>query len=164
MRQALIRFFNFSKNSSILIKRIFLNKTHNVFFQFARYFVVGAIAFLFDFSALYLLTRIRFFLYYYIFAAAIAFIIGVTVNYFLSIRWVFARKKVKNKIIEFIIFAFIGLVGLFINILLIWLFTENIFVNFMPITMKQVRILISKVIATLAVYLWNFTIKKIVLF
>ena len=89
--------------------------------QFLRYVVVGGIAFLFDFFFLYIFTssmRIH-----YLISAAIAFLIGLTVNYLLSIFWVFDKRTMENRTVEFLIFATIGLVGLGLNEGFMWLFT-----------------------------------------
>lgn len=80
---------------------------------FARYFVVGGAAFIADSGVIYVLTEI--FSIYYLTSAAIGFVIGVVVNYLLSILWVFDNRKLENNYWAFTIFAFIGICGLLIN-------------------------------------------------
>jgi len=124
----------------------------NVFIQLFRYGFVGGTAFVVDFSVLYVLTR--FAGLYYLLSAAIAFIIGLAVNYLLSISWVFNRRKVNNRFSELFIFTVIGIVGLLLTSLLMWLFTEQ----------AGLFYLISKIITTAIVLIWNFTARKLILF
>ncbi len=133
-------------------QRLFVNKTDSIFIQFFRYFFVGGFAFVVDFSLLWLLTDIIKF--NYLFSAALAFIAGLFVNYIISILWIFTGKGLKNKKVEFGIFALIGVVGLLFNELFIWLFTE----------IAGFYYLISKVFSTAIVYFWNFFARKYILY
>lgn len=131
----------------------FRNKnTLNIFHQFFKYIIVGAMAFITDFIVLFILTD--FFGFYYIFSASIAFIIGLMVNYYLSINWVFNKRNLSNKWIEFQIFAIIGIIGLFLNAFLIWILTDCIGFYY----------LYSKIITAILILFWNFTARKIILF
>ena len=94
------------KNVDFLLKK----STDKIGIQFFRYIFVGGAAFLVDFVSLYLLTD--FLGVYYLTSAAIAFILGLIVNYFLSTYWVFNKRKLDNLTFEFGIFAIIGIVGL----------------------------------------------------
>ena len=114
--------------------------------------MVGAIAFAFDFTSLFALTQ--FGGVHYLVAAGIAFLIGLSINYALSIKWVFNRRSIQDKRMEFLLFALIGLAGLGLNELLIWLFTE----------IARFHYLASKIISTMFVYLWNFFARKYSLF
>ncbi|HNY15391.1 MAG TPA: GtrA family protein [Bacteroidales bacterium] len=137
---------------SELFIRIFREKTDNTLFQLIRYTFVGGFAFIVDFGTLFLLTE---YLYlHYLVSAAIAFILGLVTNYFLSIGWVFTRHTVSDKRIEFIVFALIGLVGLGLNELFLWLFTD----------LAGMYYLISKILTAVLVYLWNFFVRKLILF
>lgn len=130
-----------------------INKnTGNIFHQFFRYIIVGAIAFIADLTSLFILTDV--FGFYYIISASIAFVIGLMINYYLSIKWVFSKRNLSNKWIEFQIFAIIGIVGLFLNALLIWIFTD--YIGFFY--------LYSKIITAILILFWNFTARKIILF
>jgi putative flippase GtrA len=123
-----------------------------LFQQLRRYTLVGAIAFAFDFTSLFALTR--FGGVHYLVAAGIAFLIGLSINYALSIKWVFNRRTIVDKRVEFLLFVVIGLVGLGLNELLIWIFTE----------MARFHYLASKILSTVFVYLWNFFARKYSLF
>ena len=133
-------------------QKLFLNKTDSIFIQFFRYFFVGGFAFVVDFSLLWLLTdtiKLN-----YLTSAALAFTAGLFVNYIISISWIFTGKGLKNKKVEFGIFALIGVVGLLFNELFIWLFTE----------IAGFYYLLSKVFSTAIVYFWNFLARKYILY
>ncbi len=137
---------------SELFIRIFREKTDNTLFQLIRYTFVGGFAFIVDFGTLFLLTE--YLNLHYLISAAIAFILGLVTNYFLSIGWVFTRHSVSDKRIEFIVFALIGLAGLGLNELFLWLFTD----------LAGMYYLISKILTAVLVYLWNFFVRKLILF
>ena len=137
---------------SSLINSVFRGKTDNTFFQLIRYTFVGGLAFLVDFGTLYLLTD--FFHLHYLISAGIAFILGLITNYLFSIRWVFTTRNIRSKKIEFLIFAIIGLAGLGLNELFLWIFTDLLGIYY----------LLSKILTTILVYLWNFFARKFILF
>ena len=106
-----------------LSQKLLKDQTDKTKIQMFRYLFVGGAAFLVDFVALYILTD--FFGIYYLISAAIAFILGLITNYFMSISWVFNKRKLKNRHFEFGVFAAIGLVGLGLNEVFIWFFTQE---------------------------------------
>jgi len=117
-----------------------------------RYIFIGGIAFIVDYSLLYILTEeLKF---YYIFSSFISFVAGLIVNYILSIKFVFEKRKMKNKKLEFIYFSLIGIGGILINQFLMWFFTEKIGLFYMY----------SKLLSVAMVFLWNFSIRKYFLF
>jgi putative flippase GtrA len=120
--------------------------------QFFRYIFVGGVAFIVDFTSLYVLTD--FFGIYYLYSAAAAFILGLVVNYFISISWVFNKRKLNSKTIEFSVFAMIGIVGLGLNEIFIWFFTDEL----------NLFYLVSKILAAIIILFWNFFARKITLF
>jgi putative flippase GtrA len=134
------------------IDDLFRNRTDSTLIQFFRYMFVGGIAFLLDFSSLSLLTE--FLRIHYLVSAALAFVLGLTVNYVLSVYWVFASRRVASAWVEYLIFGSIGVIGLGMNELFIWFFTERI----------RFHYLFSKIISTVFVYFWNFFARKITLF
>lgn len=135
-----------------MIKKIFKEKTHSTFIQFFRYGIVGGIAWCVDYGILALFTEV--FKVYYLISGVIGFCIGLVVNYILSIIWVFPVKMMENKFLEFAVFGVIGGIGLGLLTLLFWFFTNILSIHY----------LISKVIATVFVLLWNFLARKYVLF
>jgi putative flippase GtrA len=135
-----------------LFSQLFVEKTSNSFIQFFRYFFVGGTAFAVDFLLLAFLTEIAGI--NYLLSAAISFIAGLICNYFLSIKWVFNERKLSSPWIEFFLFGIIGLIGLGLNVVIIWFFTEKISVYY----------LYSKIIATVIIFFWNFFARKLALF
>lgn len=144
--------------------KLFFRETDHILVQFFRYTFVGGAAFLIDFTILFLLTTTSFFTHYYLLAATISFIAGLCLNYALSVRWVFNKRNIQNQKLEFILFAVIGLIGLLLNAFFIWFFTEIAFIRFIPVESKQLRIVLSKILSTGFVYIWNFTARKFLLF
>ena len=134
------------------IQSVFKGSTNSTLIQLFRYTLVGGSAFLVDFGTLVILTE--YFNIHYLVSAAAAFLFGLTTNYFLSVRWVFNIRAKKNRWLEFFLFSLIGLVGLGLNELFLWVFTDIFMIYY----------LLSKIITTGIVYFWNFFARKIVLF
>lgn len=135
-----------------LIQKAFIEKTDNWFIQLFRYFFVGGFAFLVDYGLLVLLTEV--FGLHYLVSATISFLAGLVVNYLLSTSWIFRKSTLENKWAEFLIFAVIGVVGLGLNNLLLYLFTDKLHIHYM----------ISKLLTTAIVMIWNFGARKVILF
>ncbi len=135
-----------------MLSQLLTIKTDNTYIQLFRYTFVGCIAFICDFSVLYLLTE--FFMFHYLVSAALAFLLGLTVNYILSVNWVFNSRSLENRYAEFVVYSLIGVAGLALNELIIWGFTEYFMVHYLG----------SKIISTVIVYVFNFTVRKSLLF
>jgi len=125
------------------------DKTSN---QLFKYGFVGGIAYSVDFGSLFFLTEV--FKIHYLISAAIAFILGLLINYALSIFLVFPKRTLTDKRVEFLLFSIIGLVGLGLNEVIIWFFTE----------LTHFHYLISKMLSTVVVFFWNFFARKKLLF
>lgn len=132
--------------------KLLKEKTGNKLIQLFRYCITGGTAAIVDFSSLYILTELI--NIHYLISAIIAFIFGLTTNYILSIFWVFNKRRLKSRFLEFVIFSIIGIVGLGLNELIIWYFTEYIHFHYM----------MSKMLSTVVVVSWNFYGKKNILF
>ena len=139
-------------NPTDKFKKIFYGASDKLLIQFVRYFFVGGFAFIVDFGLLYILTEYAGL--HYLLSATLSFIAGLVVNYIISCIWVFNNSKFRNRIVEFLFFAAIGVVGLGFNDLLIWLFTDCIGTHYM----------FSKIVAAAMVYLWNFFARKYLVF
>ncbi len=135
-----------------LFQKLFYGTTDKLLVQFVRYFFVGGFAFVVDFGLLYILTEYAGL--HYLLSATLSFIVGLLVNYIISCIWVFNNSKFKSRIVEFLFFAAIGVVGLGLNDFFIWLFTDCIGTHYM----------FSKIVATALVYLWNFFARKYLVF
>ena len=135
-----------------LLRALLLEPTDSTLVQLFRYTFVGGVAFLCDFGALYALTE--FAGLYYLISATLSFLLGLSVNYALSVFWVFNRHALRSRWVEFGIFAAVGLVGLGLNALIMWLLTDLVGMYY----------LLSKVGSTILVFLWNFAVRKASLF
>ncbi|MGI6219090.1 MAG: GtrA family protein [Bacteroidaceae bacterium] len=135
-----------------VLKKSLLESTDNIFIQLFRYTFVGGAAFAVDFLLLVGLTELCGL--HYLVSATISFIAGLLVNYFISKAWVFSQSRVKQKGIEFLIFALIGVVGLALNTLLLKFITETVGLHYT----------LSKIITAAIVYLYNFLARKYLLF
>jgi len=134
------------------LDKLIKNQTNRTHIQFFRYIFVGGAAFIVDFASLFIFTD--FFGFYYLISAAIAFTLGLMANYALSISWVFNKRAIDNVWSEFMIFAVIGVVGLILNEIFIWFFTDYISIYY----------LVSKIIAAALILFWNFFARKFTLF
>ena len=146
------------KEFLILLKRfdfknIFISPTKNVVIQFFRYLFIGGIATIVDWSILFILTEFIFI--HYLLSAIIAFIAGLIINFILSKLFVFKSNEVSmNLTIEFTIYSIIGIVGLSITELIIFIFTNYIELYYM----------LSKMIATIIVLFWNYIARKLIIY
>jgi len=130
----------------------FQGKTDNVWAQLVRYTIAGGFACVLDFVALYVLTE---FLYiHYLVSAGVAFGLGSITNYCTSILWVFSRRAVQHRGIELAAFILLGLIGLGLNELVMYVGTERLGLFFMY----------SKIAATGCTYVFNFVSRKTLLF
>lgn len=120
--------------------------------ELSRYLVAGGTAWLFDITLLYILTE--FVGIHYLMSAAISFTLGVAITYVLSTIWVFKARAMANRGAEFAVFGTIGIVGLGLNELFLWFFTEPLPMHYM----------VAKVFATGFILAWNFAARKYVLF
>jgi putative flippase GtrA len=131
---------------------VFKGKTDSFWIQLLRYTFVGGLAFLVDFGALYVFTVYA--QIHYMLSAALAFGLGLATNYCISILWVFNTRTIRNRGVELAIFAGLGVLGLGINELVMYVATESLGLFFM----------VSKVVATGFTYAWNFLSRKVILF
>ena len=122
-----------------------MNKLIN---KIIRFSVVGGIATIIDFAFLYIFKE--FLNINIIIANTLSFIISVTYNYIASITWVFNVNKNKNKNVQFILFIVLSVVGLIINNIILYVLTDKL----------NIYYLISKVIATIIVMIFNFVTRK----
>ena len=86
----------------------------------------------------------------YLIAASLSFLAGLVINYLLSALWVFHSSKLLNKRHEFLLFSVIGLVGLGLTDLILWVLTSHFGFYY----------IFSKAVATVIVYFWNFGARK----
>lgn len=137
-----------------LLDRMFLSASNNTFVQLFRYTLVGGGAFAVDFFLLWYLTEVGGF--NYLLSATCSFMAGLAINYLITTRWVFKKDTavLRNKWAEFMIFLLIGVIGLGLNDLILWVVTQQL----------RLHYLLSKIVAATLVYLWNFFARKYILF
>lgn len=134
------------------LKSIFITETENTVIQLFRYCFVGGIAFVADWLVVVILTET---LLHYLVSAAVGFFAGLAVNFVMSKLLVFKADSNKcGKLGEFFIYAAIGIVGLGLTELLMYVFTDIINVHYA----------VSKIIAAAIVLVWNFFARKVILY
>ena len=118
--------------------------------QLIKFGIVGVIAAFVDVGVLVILKEL---LYVdVLLASMISFCVSVTVNYILSMSFVFKSKK-QNKFKEFIIFVFLSVGGLCLNQLILWT----------GVRFTSVYYLTVKLFAMIVVPIYNFITRKIFL-
>lgn len=123
-----------------------------LFTQIVKFSVVGSLAFIIDYGVLFILSE--FFSINYLISCIISFSASVIFNYIASTKWIFVLKNSdKQKRVEFIVFIILSCIGLLINSFIMWFFVEKI----------KMHYLITKVVATLIVMIYNFISRKILL-
>ena len=132
---------------------IFFKKKENELpVQFFRYLVSSAFALVLDYTTYLLLTRL--FHVNDIISNIIGNTVGMLVNYFLNISWVFEKRKIKNKIFEFILFIITFFLGTGLHTIIFW-FLKEIFL---------IYDIISRIIATGISYIFRFVLRRTILF
>lgn len=135
-----------------LFNRLFRESSTDVGRQLFRYALVGGVAFAADYGTLWALTEYAGL--YHLISAAVAFVVGLVVNYLLSIWWVFTVSRFDKAWFEFAVFAIIGIIGLGLNEAIIYVGTDVMDLHYM----------LSKVISTGLVFFWNFFARRTLLF
>lgn len=120
--------------------------------EWMRILIVSGIALAGDVIVLVLLTNKAHF--HYLWSAAISFLVGLFINYYLSIHWGFSKRKLDDPRREMILFCLIGITGACINELLLWGFTGFL----------GGHVLYSKAVSVTTVFWWNYGLRKIFLF
>jgi len=120
--------------------------------QVFRYGIVSGLSLGVDFGGLWLLTDVVGL--HYLVSAVISYGLGMIVNYLLSVAWVFPTRKLKSRTVEFGAFAAIGLAGMGINELVLWLLTDVL----------RLHYLASRAVSAVIGFLWKFVARKVALF
>ena len=119
----------------------------NIIKQVIKFGIVGVIATLIDYIILFILTE--YVGLYYLISSIISFSISLIFNYILSIIWVFNIKN-KQTYKELLLFVILSIVGLIINQIILYFCTDILNCYYM----------ISKMIATVIVMIYNFITRK----
>jgi len=78
------------------------------------YSAASGVALATDVSLLWLLVEHAH--WHYLSAATVAFLAGTAVVYGLSVGWIFQHRRVEDRRLEFGLFAFIGVLGVIVNL------------------------------------------------
>jgi putative flippase GtrA len=90
----------------------------------------------------------------YLLSGAISFLAGLSLVYYLSIHWVFAKRALRDSRLEFLIFGSVGTGGLILTEIILYVFTDLLGVFY----------ILSKFASIIIVFIWNFTMRKLILF
>jgi putative flippase GtrA len=155
------------------LKQTFVTKTNKLLPQFLRYIWVGALTTIIDVAILNTMTfgfgineRI---------SAATGYMVGVAVNYFICIVWIFPSQK-GSRVKEFLLSMTVGLIGMLMNDMIIkggcaWLPTldwlKSLIESFgIKGNTPQAAFYLnfSKAVSTVTVLAWNFLTRKYLIF
>src|SRR6185436_6723738 len=109
-----------------------------------RYFVVGGISAVFDIGFFYVFAKL--FGYHYLAVACVGFVFAVLLNYALSVRFVFTSGVRFSRGRELALVYLVSGVGLALHLLVLYAAAD----------LLGLELMLSKVIATGSVFLWNF--------
>lgn len=133
---------------------LFFKPTENGLIKFFRYAFVGGIAFVVDYLFFVIVslvmpdTKLS-----VILATTAGFIMGLITNFILSKKFVFTENAViKNSAVEFGAYTVIGIIGYFLNIVLMILF------------IKIINKYTAKIIVSAIVLIYNYLARKILLY
>ena len=122
-----------------------------LFSQIIKFGFVGGLCFLIEYGSLIFLKEICHANLYV--SNTIAFTISVTVNYLLSMKFVFKADENKSKTKEFVLFIFLSIIGLLINQFVMWLGVDKAGIDYR----------IIKIAATAVVMVYNFITRKLLI-
>ena len=145
-----------AKDFSTSIIRTFLKIFHihvrdemeHLLVQIFNFGIVGVIATVIDFLFLYLFRDMCHLSL--IISNTLSFCISVMYNYWASMTFVFDVNKNKSKKRNFVLFIIFSVIGLILNDIIVWFVSERLSVYY----------LISKLIATILVMVFNFITRK----
>ena len=119
--------------------------------QFLKFAVVGLISFGIDWGMLIALVEL--FHLDFLMSTTVSFITSVVVNYWLSMKYVFAHKDGMSRRREFIIFVVLSVIGLALNDGIVLALNAGL----------GLEANIAKICATALVMVYNFVTRKIFL-
>jgi putative flippase GtrA len=120
--------------------------------EFIKYIIAGSIAFICDFSILYICTELIGL--HYLVSSFLGYGVGLTISYFLNVTWVFKYRKYDRRIVEFSIFNAIVIAGLLFNEIILYVAVNSF----------EVHYLYGKIASGFIIFLFNYFAKKLLLF
>lgn len=122
-----------------------------LFWQFARFLVVGLFSFAFDFGLYFILFN--YFGVQYVLASTISFSLSLIINYILTLKFVFDAKPGRNIAKEFTVYIGLNIIALGLNQLILFLAVDALGAS--PV--------VGKLIATAVVLVYNFISRKLLI-
>ncbi len=119
--------------------------------QLMKFGIVGVVSTALDYGLMVLFTEA--FGIFYLLSSTLSYAISLIFNYFASMKFVFRGRQDQSRLREFLIFTVLCLLGMGLNQLILWLLVE----------MGGVHYMVSKLLATVVVMIWNFATRKIFL-
>lgn len=136
-----------------LAKTLFkLSPSEDKLIQIARFIIAGGSTASLDFILYWFIVQVIG--WHYILAVTISFVVASTVNYYLSIIWVFFNGKFKSLMSEYLVFLFFTALGLILNYLILYVGIELLNMNN----------LYARIGSIVIVTLFNFVTKKFIVF
>ena len=129
------------------VQKWFVVPTQSGTVQFFRYSFLGGFSAIVDIATLTVCTSVLHI--HYLISACLGFVLGIIINYVLSMMWIFESSGKKTTELTF--FIVIGLGGLGLNELIIWIMVRYVGLFY----------LIAKLVAVLIVLVWNFTLRRL---
>jgi putative flippase GtrA len=118
----------------------------------ARYFVVGGISAVFDIGFFFVFAKLLGF--HYLAVASVGFVFAVLLNYALSVRFVFISGVRFSKAQELALVYLVSGIGLALHLLVLYAAVDKL----------ALELMLSKLIATASVFLWNFLARNYFIF
>ncbi len=134
------------------LHRLLVRDSSHIGVQFIRYGLVAASSFAVDFGLLIVLTEKAH--VFYLFSAALSFLISLGFNYVLSVVWAFSNQSAHSRHKEIVLFLIVGMVALGLNVAGLWLLTSGLGMYYV----------VSKLITTLVVFFWSFGARRYFIF
>lgn len=127
---------------------------HDLIKQAVSYFFVGGISAIVEWMMFAVFLNLMGL--HYLLSTCLAFIFSTTTNWYLGRCWTFKEnKKYADKRTQEILMIFIvSAIGLFFNILLMYLFVDVFKFN------TDCQKIVGKIAATGIVFVWNFLVRK----
>ena len=142
------------------LQSLFVCKTNQTYLQFIRYLGVGALAAAVNIGLLAFFKEVL--SLDYLLANVFGFMGGLTINYLLSRVLVFSADGVQDKTFEFTFYALIGVLGLALDTILLWVGTQLIVHYWGETPFLGIKAyLFAKIISTGLVFIWNFGARKV---
>ena len=119
--------------------------------QLIKFGIVGVISTALDYGLMVLFTEG--FGIFYLLSSTLSYAISLIFNYFASMKFVFRSREDMGRLREFVTFTLLCLMGMGLNQLILWLIVEKCGIYYM----------ISTILATVVVMVWNFVTRKLFL-